>query len=129
MREAIWQVDANQPVAVAIARTWFHLNYRNARMSMKREGDNGVRYRCRRRGAPETAEFEYPLAGGTAAAARPGSLEFRLDEIWVFSHRGCADEAPLQHKVSRDFRPSLGFLQNTLKWSFEVRDRFYITAL
>jgi uncharacterized protein YqjF (DUF2071 family) len=72
----VWffSLDAANPVAVAIARRWFHLPYHHARMSLKRDGSS-IHYtshrlwpgpvpaltsiRCVRKGNPE------PAAAGT----------------------------------------------------------------
>lgn len=72
----VWffSLDANQPLAVEVARRWFWLNYQHAAMSWKRE--NGVvHYRCRRHGQRETAVYQYP-EGFTGELAEPGTLEF-----------------------------------------------------
>lgn len=76
----VWffSLDANQPVAVEVARRWFCLNYQHAAMSWQRR--NGmVHYRCRRRGQLETAVYRYP-DGILGEPAQPGTLEFFLLE-------------------------------------------------
>jgi uncharacterized protein YqjF (DUF2071 family) len=89
-------LDARNPLAVAIARAWFHLPYFRARMSCERESgpkstrdgahDDGarddVRYTHERThaGAPEAAfSASYGPRGGVFAA-RPGTLEQWLTE-------------------------------------------------
>ena len=76
-RPGVWffSLDADQPLAVAVARRIFHLGYRWA--EMRCEGDGGaVVYRSRRREAPEgEAEWRGRYAPtGAAVAAPPGSL-------------------------------------------------------
>lgn len=76
----VWffSLDANQPLAVEVARRWFWLNYQHAAMSWRQE-NGAVHYRCRRRGQLETAVFRYPV-GMVGAPAPPGTLEFFLLE-------------------------------------------------
>ena len=76
-----FSLDASNPIAVAIARTFFHLPYYNAVMSSRRAGDS-IRYHSKRthRGIP-SAEFEAvyrPVA--PIAFAQQGSLEQWLTE-------------------------------------------------
>ena len=71
-----FSLDASNPIAVALARTVFHLPYYNAVMSSKRAGDS-IHYYSRRthRGMP-SAEFQAvfrPIA--PIAFAQHGSLE------------------------------------------------------
>ncbi len=83
--EGVWffSLDANQPVAVELARRWYHLNYRHAEMAMAEPTPGEIRYRCLRRGQTETARFAYPRAGDAAREAAPGSLEFFLLERYA----------------------------------------------
>lgn len=76
-----FSLDAGNPIAVALARSIYHLPYFNAIMTCEREGDM-VHYRSHRthRGAPK-ADFDAryrPVA--PAFAAQPGSLEHWLTE-------------------------------------------------
>ena len=112
----VWffSLDANQPLAVRVARRWFHLNYQDAKMSSCPDADPSrrrVRYRCRRRGQPEVAEFEYPLAGAGGVMAEPGSLEFFLLERYVLYscdsrrarlYRGQVEHAPYRYSFAAD---------------------------
>lgn len=77
----VWffSLDADQPLAVEIARRWFHLNYRHARMSMA-YNDTGIDYHCQRKGAADSAAYSYPQADESATEAAPGSLGFFLLE-------------------------------------------------
>ena len=84
-RPGVWffSLDCNQPIAVEIARRFFHLPYQHARMS--REGDL---YRCHRKGQSEEAVFKYPQMRDFKTA-EPGSLEFFLLERYLlFSDAG-----------------------------------------
>ena len=78
-----FSLEARNPLAVAIARAWFHLPYFRARMECEAEGV-GIRYSSVRThaGAPEAE-----LAGtyrpiGEAFLARPGTLERWLTELY-----------------------------------------------
>jgi uncharacterized protein YqjF (DUF2071 family) len=78
-RPGVWffSLDCNQPVAVELARKFFHLPYQHARMSSK-----GSEYRCLRKGEADEAVFDYP-ADGKVKSARPGSFEFFLLERYL----------------------------------------------
>jgi len=77
-----YSLDCNQPLAVAIARRFFHLPYFRALMSAK-TCDGAIQYQCRRRGeAGEPWRYAW-TPGATAASAEPGSLEFFLIERYV----------------------------------------------
>lgn len=81
-RPGVWffSLDCNQPLAVELARRWFHLPYEHAAMRSRVEGSR-VRYRCRRRGTGTgEARYDYQMAGNGAKAAAPGSLEWFLVE-------------------------------------------------
>ncbi len=77
-----YSLDCNQPVAVAIARRFFHLPYFHARMRARQQGAT-IYYQSRRRGAA-SAEGRYawePATDGTPA--RAGTLEFFLVERYL----------------------------------------------
>jgi uncharacterized protein YqjF (DUF2071 family) len=76
-----FSLDAANPVAVAVARLWYHLPYFRARMSCAPEA-GGIRYASRRTHArAPAAEFRGGYApAGPAAEAAPGSLEAWLTE-------------------------------------------------
>lgn len=78
-RPGVWffSLDCNQPIAVEMARKFFHLPYQHARMTSE-----GTSYLCQRKGREETAAFEYPEMG-PLATAEPGSLEFFLLERYL----------------------------------------------
>lgn len=102
-RPGVWfySLECNQPVAVALARRFFHLNYVHARMAAAEEGKR-VTYRSQRRNGPAAA-FRY-RAAAPGERAEPGSLEFFLAERYVlFSadpagriHAGRVHHAPYE---------------------------------
>ncbi|MEO6741107.1 MAG: DUF2071 domain-containing protein [Chthoniobacteraceae bacterium] len=107
-----YSLDCNQPVAVAIARRFFHLPYFHARMSAKRR-DGAIQYQCQRRG--ETGEpWRYDWSPGAhAAPAEPGSLEFFLIERYVLfaaNHTGCLHEGRVHHAPYRIHTPVVSAL-------------------
>ena len=77
-----YSLDCNQPLAVAIARRFFHLPYFHASMSAKRSS-GAIRYQCQRQG--ETgAPWCYEWTPSTRSTlAEPGSLEFFLLERYL----------------------------------------------
>ena len=80
----IWfySLEANQWLAVKVARRFFHLPYQHARMSSEHTENGGIRYRSTRlgdAGSNATATFEY-APGAELGVAEPGSLEFFLLE-------------------------------------------------
>ncbi len=81
---AVWffSLDCNQPLAVEVARRWFHLPYEHAEMRAARSAGR-ISYRCRRRAAEANeAVFDYePARQGEAAAE--GSLEWFLVERYL----------------------------------------------
>lgn len=83
----VWffSLDANQPLAVAIARRWFHLNYQHASMNARRfEGE--WFYHCQRRGKTEVAFYVYPFPTETQNAA-PETLDFfLLERYFLYSY-------------------------------------------
>ncbi len=88
-RPGVWfySLDCDQPLAVWVARTFFHLPYFNARMRATRD-ENAVTYECRRVGQHVSAAFRYE-ATGQAAPALAGSLEeFLVERYRLFSKKG-----------------------------------------
>ena len=77
-----YSLDANQRLAVALARRFFHLPYERAEMQSQRTGTGAIRYRSVRPGAaPNDAGsvFEY-AAGAAMPLPTPESIEFFLVE-------------------------------------------------
>lgn len=89
-RPGVWfySLDCNQPVAVAVARTVFHLPYFRARMRAQTgPSSEMIYYDCRRSGATTTSHYEY-RALGPAAPALSGSLEeFLVERYRLFANR------------------------------------------
>lgn len=82
----VWffSLDAANPLAVAIARTFFHLNYYRARMQVTRER-GAITYASRRLSdgpTPATCAIRCEPAG-SVASARPGTLEHFLAERYL----------------------------------------------
>ncbi|MEO6755491.1 MAG: DUF2071 domain-containing protein [Chthoniobacteraceae bacterium] len=102
-----YSLDCNQPLAVAIARRFFHLPYFHARMSATRR-DGASQYQCQRRG--ETGEpwrYEW-RPSAHAAPAEPGTLEFFLIERHVLfsaDHTGRLYEGRVHHAPYRIHMP------------------------
>jgi len=82
-RPGVWfySLDCNQRLAVWTARTFFHLPYKNARMSAK-WSDGCIDYRCQRNGALAESRFRYRIAA-ESQLAEPGSLAFFLAERYL----------------------------------------------
>lgn len=82
-RPGVWffSLDCNQPIAVEVARHFFHLPYYHARMSADFNGGEIV-YSSRRKGSDTVSRFRYrrPVQ---AAPAREGSLEWFLVERYL----------------------------------------------
>jgi uncharacterized protein YqjF (DUF2071 family) len=78
-----YSLDANQRLAVEIARRFFHLPYEHAKMHAIRSKDGVISYRSTRyngKGADgASCVFEY-AAGAELPCAEPGTLEFFLIE-------------------------------------------------
>lgn len=76
-----YSLDCNQPVAVRLARRFFHLPYHHA--TMKAAGSKaGISYRCQRDGEPLASSYDYQ-ARGQLVEAEPGTLEFFLVERYL----------------------------------------------
>jgi uncharacterized protein len=82
-KPGVWffSLDADNRIAVAIARAWFHLPYFRARMSCE-ERNGWIEYKCRRsqRGAACGVLAGRYRATGEVFSAAPGSLEHFLTE-------------------------------------------------
>lgn len=87
----VWffSLDAESRLAVWGARTFYHLPYFKAEMSLRQQG-NSIQYHSRRtddRGAPAQLAATWTI-GEPLAQARPGSLEFFLTERYcLYSYR------------------------------------------
>ena len=78
----VWffSLAANIMLACTIARSRFHLPYRNA--TMQTQGRQQISYTTRRRGASQEAVYRF-AAQGPATPATPGSLEHFLLERYI----------------------------------------------
>lgn len=82
-RPGVWffSLDAGSPVAVKVARAWFHLPYFCARMSICERGDwityRSVRTHSDAAAAELSCRYRF---GGAVFRARPGTLEHFLTE-------------------------------------------------
>lgn len=87
-RPGVWfySLDANQSLAVSVAKRFFHLPYHRADMKAENRED-GIHYSCTRRSIPEqTTRFIYS-AGEPVAPPIPGSLEyFLVERYYLFAH-------------------------------------------
>lgn len=90
-RPGVWfySLEAGNRLAVFVARTFFHLNYRFAAMSAT-EGPNSIHYECRRAGAGRDEPlqvFEWnPPTPAEAREAEPGGLpHFLLERYRLFA--------------------------------------------
>jgi uncharacterized protein YqjF (DUF2071 family) len=79
----VWfhSLDCDQPLAVEIARRFFHLPYEHARMDVSRH-DGRIDYRCQRKGCEGDAHFLYENPRSSTEAAE-GTLEWFLVERYV----------------------------------------------
>lgn len=82
-RPGVWffSLDCNQPIAVEVARRFFHLPYHHARMSAKMRGAENFYSSCRK-GSDIVSRFRYRRPVG-AEPAREGSLEWFLVERYL----------------------------------------------
>lgn len=126
-RPGVWffSLDCNQPLAVALARRFFHLPYLRARMSARRCGTR-IDYRCQRIGVPgPPCRFEWDVKT-EGVAAEPGSLEFFLVERYRLFSADCTGrlfEGRVHHAPYRIYRPEAGALsaESARQAGFDVR--------
>lgn len=82
-----YSLDANQWLAVKVARQFFRLPYMHAKMSAE-ETDGFVDYQFRRQHSALDVRFRYRGVGETVSA-EPGSLNFFLAERYIlFAYKG-----------------------------------------
>ncbi|MBV8486031.1 MAG: DUF2071 domain-containing protein [Verrucomicrobia bacterium] len=82
-----YSLDANDPLAVWMARLLFGLPYRHAKMDAEERRDE-ISYSCQRRGSSTVQEYRF-LPSDELGEAEIGSLEFFLIERYrLFSVRG-----------------------------------------
>lgn len=82
-RPGVWffSLDCNQPIAVEVARRFFHLPYNHARMSARLDGRD-ILYTSRRAGCANTSSFRYRRPT-QAEPARERTLEWFLVERYL----------------------------------------------
>jgi uncharacterized protein YqjF (DUF2071 family) len=83
-RPGVWfySLNCNQPLAVALARRFFHLPYFHARMTATRCAET-MRFTSERRGSqPPPSSYAW-RPGAAFSTATPGSLEFFLAERYL----------------------------------------------
>jgi len=146
-RSAIYffNLDADDPLGVAVARSLFRLPYYRAETEVERSGDR-VRFRSRRtHGGASPARFEAsygPVEGAVAATPEPGSLEAFLVEHYRFYttddrgrvYHGDIDHGPwslrpawAEFEENTLFEAS-GFERPTGEPTLHVADRVEVTA-
>jgi uncharacterized protein YqjF (DUF2071 family) len=83
-RPGVWffSLDCNQLLAIAIARTFFHLPYLPAKMHSTLSPSGDVIYTSQRRGDSVTSAFHYRLSS-SVAPAELGTFEFFLVERYL----------------------------------------------
>ena len=91
-----FSLDAANPLAVAVARTFYHLPYHWAEMRLKQHSEREFDFYSRRRLASQPVIFKARYKGlgpsRRLAESRPGSLEYFLTErYWLFSSNGAGD--------------------------------------
>lgn len=95
-----FSLDAANPIAVAVARRFFHLPYLNARMRCERTGDTVAytSHRTDRRAALAELIATYRPTG-SVFLSRPGTLEYWLTERYCLytEHRGTLYRGEIQH--------------------------------
>jgi uncharacterized protein YqjF (DUF2071 family) len=78
-----YSLDANQRLAVAVARRFFHLPYHWARMEIITDDEDVMTYTSARGSDPSVCDRYRYRAVGSKQRAEPGSLEFFLLERYV----------------------------------------------
>ena len=107
----VWffSLDANRLLPVIGARTFFHLPYFTANISLEQQR-NSILYSSRRKGSSRKAQFNARWTIGEARpSAQPGSLDFFLIERYCLytSHQGRLYSARIHHEPWRVQQASL----------------------
>jgi uncharacterized protein YqjF (DUF2071 family) len=119
-RPGVWffSLDAGNPLAVAIARAWFHLPYFRARMSYE-ERDGWIHYRSERTdrdAAPAVLQGQYRPTG-EVFFAKPGTLEHFLTErycLYTADARGRIIRGEIHHPTWSLQPAEASFEENTM---------------
>jgi uncharacterized protein YqjF (DUF2071 family) len=122
-----FSLDAANPLAVAVARTWYHLPYFRARMACRARGE-AIDYVSRRtHGGAPPAEFRAsyrPVAPARPAA--PGSLEHWLAErycLYAVDPRGALYRGEVHHRPWPLQAAEASFAVDTLAASHRLTPR------
>jgi uncharacterized protein YqjF (DUF2071 family) len=116
-KPGVWflSLDADNGLAVWAARTFFHLPYHRARMSLEESGGT-IRYASARcRGAARFEGSYRPTSG--VYRAEPGTLEHWLTErycLYAKSRRGELRRTEVHHAAWPLQRAELDIVQNTM---------------
>jgi len=102
-KPGVWffSLDAGNPLAVVIARAWFHLPYFRARMSCE-ERDSYIHYRSGRthqRASSALLECRY-RASSKMFSPQPGTIEHFLTErycLYTVGRNGCLIRGEIHH--------------------------------
>ena len=123
----VWffSLDAASKLAVWGARTFYHLPYFNAKMSLRQQG-NSIEYNSTRRdvrGAPAQLNAAWTI-GEPLAQARPGSLEFFLTERYCLysDHREQLFRSRIFHEPWRLRSATLHAYQSTMVRSVGIEE-------
>lgn len=97
-----FSLDCHQPIAVTMARTFFHLNYVHAAMTMQVDDDGTVHYSSRRtdRAAPAATFVGRYRSTGTFATPERGTLDDFLTRracLYVSDRRGRLMRGEIDH--------------------------------
>lgn len=88
-----FSLDASNALAVAVARTFFHLPYYWAHMSVEPHGERGIRYQSERLLSSTPVQFRatYRGLGPNLPQSSPGTIEYFLTErycLYTTNRRG-----------------------------------------
>jgi uncharacterized protein len=119
-KPGVWffSLDAQNALAVAIARAWFHLPYFSARMRCEQRGEwiDYVSRRTHRGAHPATLEVGYrPI--GTTFESQPGTLEYFLTErycLYSTDSRGRIFRGEIHHQPWQLQPAEAAFKQNSM---------------
>jgi len=119
-KPGVWffSLDARNPVAVAIARAWFHLSYFRARMKCEDRG-GWIHYaseRTQHAARPGALRVNYRPAG-EVFEAKPGTLEhFLIERYCLYSAdpRGRLYRGEIQHQPWQLQIAEANFQQNSM---------------
>lgn len=104
-----YSLDCSNPLAVVLARRFFHLPYFRAEMSLRRSGAS-VRYRSLRKGSGEAPGAFAWDQEGEGQEAGPGTLEFFLLErylLFASDSAGRLFQGQVHHAPYRFYRPTV----------------------